>query len=175
MTKIEILNKYKKQKHNTYRECDVINAMEKYLESYKQEQALQLQQDAVMQSVLKASDLRINNFISDIHATDKFYGVVNKVHKDKVYYSGFFSKIEDVRGIPLTEEWLNKLGLNVNKWFCENSYCVVEDKTGDTSYGWCMKVQNASHTKEIEFGYFKYVHELQNLYYALTGSELTVA
>ena len=80
-----------------------------------------------------------------------------------------------IEPIKLTEELLNKLGLNVNKWFCENSYCVVEDKTGDTSYGWCMKVQNASHTKEIEFGYFKYVHELQNLYYALTGSELTVA
>lgn len=48
MTKIEILNKYKKQKHNTYRECDVINAMENYLESYKQAQALQLQQTGVM-------------------------------------------------------------------------------------------------------------------------------
>ena len=47
MTKIEILNKYKKQKHNTYRECDVINAMEKYLEYYKQYQALQLQQTGV--------------------------------------------------------------------------------------------------------------------------------
>ena len=47
MTKIEILNQYKKQKKNTYRECDVINAMEKYLESYKQDQALQLQQTGV--------------------------------------------------------------------------------------------------------------------------------
>ena len=55
MTKIEILNKYKKQKHNTYRECDVINAMEKYLESYKKDQALQLQQTGVMQSVLFAN------------------------------------------------------------------------------------------------------------------------
>ena len=48
MTKIEILNQYKKQKHNTYRECDVINAMEKYLESYKQSQVLQLQQTGVI-------------------------------------------------------------------------------------------------------------------------------
>ena len=50
MTKIEILNKYKKQKHNTYRECDVINAMEKYLESYKKDQALQLQQTGIIKS-----------------------------------------------------------------------------------------------------------------------------
>ena len=48
MTKIEILNQYKKQKKNTYRESDVINAMEKYLESYKQDQALQLQQTGVI-------------------------------------------------------------------------------------------------------------------------------
>ena len=48
MTKIEILNQYKKQKKNTYRECDVINAMEKYLESYKQSQVLQLQQTGVI-------------------------------------------------------------------------------------------------------------------------------
>ena len=78
-----------------------------------------------------------------------------------------------IKPIPLTEEWLLKFGLQPNKWFCENSFCIVEDKTGDTHYGWCMKVQNASHTKEIEFGYFKYVHQLQNLYFALTGEELT--
>ena len=54
MTKIEILNKYKKQKHNTYRECDVINAMEKYLESYKQAKALQLQQTGVSGSTFIA-------------------------------------------------------------------------------------------------------------------------
>ena len=48
MTKIEILNKYKKQKHNTYRECDVINAMEKYLEFYKKDQALQFIQHDVI-------------------------------------------------------------------------------------------------------------------------------
>ena len=57
MTKIEILNKYKKQKHNTYRECDVINAMEKYLEFYKQEQALQLQQTGVIKSVCKHENI----------------------------------------------------------------------------------------------------------------------
>ena len=56
MTKIEILNQYKKQKRNTYRECDVINAMEKYLESYKQEQALQLQQTGVMRSALNQEE-----------------------------------------------------------------------------------------------------------------------
>lgn len=142
-------------------------------------QAEQLPQDAVMQSVLKASDLRIGNkllFLGDVVT----FKNITEFREDGIFWIKTFEpKIESknfhFKPIPLTEEWLNKLGLNVNKWFCENSYCVVEDKTDDTSYGWCMKVQNASHTKEIEFGYFKYVHELQNLYFALTGRELTVA
>ena len=131
-------------------------------------------QTDVMQSVLKASDLRLGNLILK---NGKIYEITTlffvDLHDGTVREN--YNNSYVIEPIKLTEEWLNKLGLNVNKWFCENSYCVVEDKTNDTSYGWCMKVQNASHTKEIEFGYFKYVHELQNLYFALTGSELTVA
>lgn len=131
-------------------------------------------QTDVMQSVLKASDLRIGNLILK---NGKIYEITSLFFVD--LHDGTIRENYNnnyvIEPIKLTEEWLNKLGLNVNKWFCENSYCVVEDKTDDTSYGWCMKVQNASHTKEIEFGYFKCVHELQNLYFALTGSELTVA
>jgi len=130
-------------------------------------------QTDVMQSVL-AKDLRLGNLILK---NGKIYEITSlffvDLHDGTIREN--YNNSYVIEPIKLTEEWLNKLGLNVNKWFCENSYCVVEDKTNDTSYGWCMKVQNASHTKEIEFGYFKYVHELQNLYFALTGSELTVA
>ena len=124
--------------------------------------------------MINAKDLRLGNLILK---NGKIYEITTlffvDLHDGTVREN--YNNSYVIEPIKLTEELLNKLGLNVNKWFCENSYCVVEDKTGDTSYGWCMKVQNASHTKEIEFGYFKYVHELQNLYYALTGSELTVA
>ena len=47
MTIIEILNTYKKQKCNTYRECDVINAMNKYGE-YREARSIQLMQTAVV-------------------------------------------------------------------------------------------------------------------------------
>lgn len=130
-------------------------------------------QTDVMQSVL-AKDLRLGNLILK---NGKIYEITSlffvDLHDGTIREN--YNNSYVIEPIKLTEEWLNKLGLNVNKWFCENSYCVVEDKTNDTSYGWCMKVQNASHTKEIEFGYFKYVHQLQNIYFALTGSELTVA
>ena len=50
---------------------------------------------------------------------------------------------ERVKPIKLTEEWLLKFGLKPNQY-----------------------------TKEIEFGYFKYVHQFQNLYFAIIGEEL---
>jgi len=77
---------------------------------------------------------------------------------------------DEILPIPLTPDILEKCSPYLLDWFCEGSFKVVKDE----SYGWCMKVRNASHTKEIEFGYFKYLHQLQNLYFALTGQELTV-
>ena len=140
-------------------------------------QAEQFTQDAVMQSVLKASDLRINNFISDIHATDKFYGVVNKVDKDKVYYNGFVSKIEDVRGIPLTDEWLLKLGFEL---LYTGKFRKVYDFAKDLRFGYSdnhglSNTQSAVTFVGNSFTHIKYVHQLQNLYFALTQRELTVA
>jgi hypothetical protein len=96
------------------------------------------------------------------------YKEITYITREKAYE--FMEKKK--KGIILTEEWLLKFGLKPNQWFCSNSYCVVEDKTGDIHYGWCMKTQNSLHTKEIEFGYFKYVHQFQNLYFAIIGEEL---
>jgi hypothetical protein len=116
---------------------------------------------------MKANELRIGNYYNEFENIEKVSWVTLKKLEESL------SVIFWCKPIPLNEEWLLKFGLQPNKWFCENSFCIVEDKTGDTHYGWSMKVQNASNTKEIEFGYFKYVHQLQNLYYAITGEELT--
>lgn len=77
---------------------------------------------------------------------------------------------EKYNPIPLTTEILAVCLPNVTEWFYEGSFKVV----ADDGYGWCMKVRNASHTREIEFGYFKYLHQLQNLYFSLTGEELNI-
>ena len=116
---------------------------------------------------MKSTELRIGNYYNQFENTEKVSWSTLKTLEE--------STTEQLwcKPIPLTEEWLLKFGLQSNKWFCENSFCIVEDKTEDTHYGWSMKVQNASRTKEIEFSYFKYVHQLQNLYFALTGEELT--
>jgi hypothetical protein len=78
--------------------------------------------------------------------------------------------------IHLTEEWLLKfgfekkdveIGYGINDIMVEyelDGYSFTQDNTGKwylLHYNW-----NTEH--------FKYVHQLQNLYFALTGEELTI-
>jgi hypothetical protein len=73
-------------------------------------------------------------------------------------------------GIPLTKEWIKRLGFERNK---------------DGDYVWYKYIISFSCDKPIWFGQhgccqqetiregIQYVHQLQNLYFALTGEELT--
>lgn len=79
-------------------------------------------------------------------------------------------KPEDIEVIPLTEEWLVKLGF-------EN----VQDVFYRCKYGWFRINLECAGKKGFYFrsidGYMmelKYAHQLQNLFYDLTGDELTI-
>lgn len=79
----------------------------------------------------------------------------------------FIDESFDVEPIPLTEEWLERFGFeNRNRDYFKGSFCVqYADRIFD-------------HNNIFFFGYngnsieIKYVHQLQNLYFALTGEEL---
>jgi hypothetical protein len=79
---------------------------------------------------------------------------------------------EDLEGIPLTEEWLLRLGFKCFPWGW------VVDVNGN--YKVLIKFQekpNLSAWLEVGNGHradFTFVHELQNLFFALTGEELTI-
>jgi hypothetical protein len=67
--------------------------------------------------------------------------------------------------IPLTEEWLLKFGFVSNPYedrYEKGTIHIECDKTKGATYLW---VENMPH--------IKYAHQLQNLYFALTGEELT--
>ena len=79
------------------------------------------------------------------------------------------SLTSEVEPIPLTEEWLLKVGLNFNNTFgfSSNKICVFNN----------LKRVNIHYDKfscDYEFVCPKYVHQLQNLYFALTGEELEI-
>ena len=75
-----------------------------------------------------------------------------------------FEEWDNVKGIPLTEEWLLKFGFEPHKGGYE-----LEKSTFDKTY---MLVDVL--TDQCVRADISYVHSLQNLYYALTGEELKI-
>lgn len=117
---------------------------------------------------MKANELRINNLV--LHPK---YGSDVKV-PIKVSHEIIASLVEgglhsqDIEPIPLTEEWLEKLGFSQeddNIW-SKGSVSINKD-VDDTFYG-SVFIQGG-HVSFVDS-----VNKLQNLYFALTGSELEI-
>ena len=89
----------------------------------------------------------------------------------------------DITGIPLTEEWLLRFGFEKNKvkldlvdWTDYRKGNMVLNYTTFEVTGY--QVEYGSEIFDIEerthICAIQYVHQLQNLYFALTGKELTI-
>jgi hypothetical protein len=102
--------------------------------------------------------------------------MVESKHKEEIdFYSEFY-------GIPLSEEWLLKFGFvkSQSKWGWEyflvrndyEVYFIIEHWT-DTEEGsqWKNHWFNKYTIKPFNL---KYIHQLQNLYFGLTGEELSL-
>ena len=74
-----------------------------------------------------------------------------------------------IEGINITEEWIKKLGFEedsiIEKRFNNGDYQVYFFKDDDYIY---FRQVGSTIAK------IKYIHQLQNLYFALTGNELTL-
>ncbi len=115
---------------------------------------------------MKASELRIGNLITYQGNLITVSGVVNNT----IYYENgknFDSNsvsYTPFEPIPLTEDWLLKFGfVNGEKEhfsFTKNMDLRILGSEADYNGIW--------------FGRLESVHQLQNLYFALTGEELTV-
>lgn len=77
--------------------------------------------------------------------------------------------------IPLTEEWLLKFGFDKYKYghhsYRKKSFIIEEGLLKNSPYDFRKRI-----SKDTSLGltYIKHVHQLQNLYFALTGEELTL-
>ena len=120
---------------------------------------------------MTANELRIGNLI----LVDGEITEITGIKKSTVSFSDGFQMFiaGGIEPIPLTEEWLLKFGFdkvlprNDKMYYRLNDYFVIEDSRffllGDDAFE-ILKLR-----QEI-----KYVHQLQNLYFALTGEELTI-
>jgi hypothetical protein len=120
---------------------------------------------------MDAKELRIGNYVLFNDNTEvKINDIGNAWHTHLPIKDDGFNwvspktRVKKYRPIPLTEEWLRKFGFesyykNGSEYQNKNMYLV---KNGDI---W----------QNLKIGVnLKYVHQLQNLYFALTGEELEI-
>jgi len=113
---------------------------------------------------MKANELRIGNLI---------YNGIGEIISVNSYTISYFEIGEATLGkfksIPLTEEWLLKFG------FHESPLDeIIIFRNGKFSLS-----RNAKHHYSVGYNggfmrFVQYVHQLQNLYFALTGNELAI-
>ncbi|MCQ4139218.1 hypothetical protein [Chryseobacterium sp. EO14] len=138
-------------------------------------------------NTIKPEDLRIGNLVSrrDIGDDSERIEVIIELKKDKALTSGPIAVLcsyEDLQPIPLTEEWLLKLGFqkedqgSVSAQFHYGENPVTKDYL--ISLIWIKDYKSNNNALEgfpfYKNGHFtiKTVYQLQNLFHAMTGEEL---
>ena len=115
---------------------------------------------------MKATELRIGNLIEykikDKLDERKEWWEISKVDFQDLTWLDSNPEDADFRPIKLTEEWLLKFGFEDFE-----DYFVEFFDNGDIRFFICAYMDSPPSVK------IKYVHQLQNLYFALKGQELT--
>jgi hypothetical protein len=123
---------------------------------------------------MKANELRIGNYYSCASNEGIIYPKVKAIQYNEF---GFLSDIDGTnfeicKPIQITEQWLLWFGFEKSKEqiheydYFKGRYSIFRNSLNEFNFNflnpgdWYMEI--------------KYIHQLQNLYFALTGEELTV-
>ncbi|WP_027378163.1 hypothetical protein [Chryseobacterium daeguense] len=119
---------------------------------------------------MDVKELRIGNL-----ANHSELGIVEiiAVGKDYIHctYNGetFYESVGRFSPIPITFEWLLKLG------FIEGGLSLMRSVKNDVWLEWDRNTIAITYfSKEILIETIKYIHQLQNLHFVLTGEELQI-
>lgn len=109
---------------------------------------------------MEATELRIGNYYQENGKiyTAEYYDIANLVRCETMEY------VSDMQSIPITEELLLKFGL-ADEFIVKDCKIELYQHFADDSI-WFFNIGN---TFSVEI---KFVHQLQNLYFALTNEEL---
>lgn len=123
----------------------------------------------------QVNELRIGNWVQDENAIIRYvYRIWQggaELSEDEEGFDDLDYDEDEIFGIPLTEEWLLKCRANFEKISNDNEcniqgICFEFDENLNLIY---TAGEGVKLSKPINF-----VHQLQNLYFALTGEELTI-
>ena len=125
---------------------------------------------------MDARELRIGNYIQYFGNVAQVEGIVNESNGFGLQLNGGdFASINSnsLEPIPLTEEWLLKFGFEEYEFEDEIFGYVLNDFGYVNEFQFMIRIfidfEGILIQKPI-----KYVHQLQNLYFALTREELTI-
>jgi len=112
--------------------------------------------------MIDAKELMIGNWVTRQSSGNEYQLDANGIHDAEMY-----PKI--CSPIPLSKEWLTKLGFeetgdNLTLFMGRTFYAHKMDKEGSKYFVSCPILDTA---------FCGYVHQLQNLYFALTAKQLT--
>ena len=116
---------------------------------------------------MKSNELRIGNYIQVPFGNEEpWVRSVDSINYDSIMTeNGRFCFEDEYDFVPLTEEWLLKFGFERTKHGF--SIVLIEIRGRGT-------VMFGNDASRRNIGWVRYLHELQNLYFALTGKELTI-
>ena len=121
---------------------------------------------------LSAKDLRIGNLIYNIkNEFEKRQIIVSGITNTMIACKQIVTEHKFFEPIPLSEEWLLKAGFNKQSLSGIHNCFVIKRKN---NYHFTLYESENSYNinnRMLEVD-IKYVHQLQNLYLALTGEEL---
>jgi hypothetical protein len=112
---------------------------------------------------MKANELRIGNYVKGIGHNISW--LVDGVDTYYIYSSNAWRLLSSFEGIPLNEKWLEKFGFKCVDTYDDHHYYL------DSKHGFSLN-RSFQHL-DCEYD-LEYVHQLQNLYWSLTGEELTI-
>jgi hypothetical protein len=124
--------------------------------------------------MINATELRIGNYLNRFGRKNQItWHTIALLHHEHKSYEKWQKEFEP---IPLTEEWLTKFGFTEAMF----DYTI---HTGEFYNGSIGLLSIAGNTGKFQLQYemkctqttIKYVHQLQNLYFALTGVELQLS
>ncbi len=123
---------------------------------------------------MKVEELRIGNLLRD-KVTKTELRVIKLTEQDIVTYvidRSMFPLLDGwgAEPIPLTEEWKLKFGFEKTEWDNFNSYRLI---IGNNDYAIVLYSDGNCEVGDIITCKIEYVHQLQNLYFALKSEELT--
>lgn len=131
-----------------------------------------------MENIIKIEELRIGNYIcvnNNGHPCRVTELTTMSCTVESIKENNKEPYVKTMNTIPLTEEWLLKFGFEKNEdlgneninWELPNSYYFIQEHLDVEEF--IFYGQENCIEKQI-----KYVHQLQNLYFALTNEELTM-